>query len=319
MSRRIVVLDEVELDKGSIDRLSAAGEVTWYHDNPQGEDEIVARLAGAEIAVLGWTSVADSVLARLPDLRFIAVWATGYDYVDVAAAAKRGIPVSNIPSYAGSAVSELALGLMLSVNRDILRADDHVRKGGYSWKGFRARELRGSTLGVVGVGDIGGQLARAGRALGMNVLAHARRTDPERAAELGVTFVGLPELLAASDFVSLHVPLSDQTRGLIGAEELRTMKKTAVLINTTRAAVVDQAALVAALAGGEIAGAGLDEIAVPDPAVLALPNVVLTPHIGFNTDEAVVRKGDVCVSNVEAYLRGAPVNVVNAQWLGGRG
>ncbi|MGW4435577.1 2-hydroxyacid dehydrogenase [Streptomyces sp. NPDC004596] len=318
MSRRIVVLDEVELDKGSIARLNAAGEVTWYDDNPQGEDEIVRRLTGAEIAVLGWTGVGESVLARLPDLRFIAVWATGYDYVDVAAAAKRGIPVSNVPSYAGSAVSELALGLMLAVSRDIVRADDHVRKGGYSWKGFRARELRGSTLGVVGVGDIGGQLCRAARSLGMNVVAHARRMDADRAAELGVTFVGLPELLAASDFVSLNVPLTKETRNLIGAEELRMMKSSAVLINTTRAAVVDQEALAAALANGDIAGAGLDEIAVPDPAILRLPNVVLTPHIGFNTDEAVVRKGDVCVSNVEGYLRGAPVNVVNAQSLGGR-
>lgn len=307
---RIVVLDDCDLDNGQLARLRQLGDVEVHHGVPRDPEEIERRLKGADVAVLGWTALEGDVLARLPDLRMVSVWATGYDYVDTEAADRLGITVTNVPAYAGSAVAELTLGLMLALCRNIPLGNSRVRGGDLSWQGLRGIELAERTLGLVGVGDIGEKVARIGRALGMRVLAHAREMSDERAAVLGVEFLPLTELLAASDFVSLHTPLTPKTAGLIGAGEIAAMKPGAFLINTARAGLVDQDALFRALTEGRLAGAALDDLDPTRSDIILLDNVVATPHIGFFTDSALRQKGDICVSNVEEFLRSRPQNVV---------
>jgi D-3-phosphoglycerate dehydrogenase len=308
---RIVILDEVELSDNQLRRLEGLGPLVRHTSNPAGESEVVRRLSGAEVAILGWTALRRGILSQLPGLRLIAVWATGYDYVDVAAANDQGIVVTNVPAYAGRAVAELTIGLILTLARHIVPADRSVSDGRFSWQGFQGTELTGKVLGVVGVGNIGREVARLGACLGMEVLGHARKPSAERATQLGVELLPLHELLQRSDVVSLHVPLTAETRHLLGPEELAAMRPGALLVNTARAGVVDQKALVDALKDGQLGGAALDDHEHPDLALAALPNVVLTPHIGFYTAEALVRKGDVCVDNVAAFLAGKPQNMVS--------
>ena len=311
MGRRIVILDEVELSDDQLRRLEGLGQVVRHTSNSASDREVVRRLDGAEVAILGWTALGRRILSQLPGLRLIAVWATGYDYVDVAAANDQGIVVTNVPAYAGRAVAELTIGLVLALARHIVPADRSVRDGFFSWRSFEGTELAGKVLGVVGVGDIGREVARLGACLGMEVLGHARRVSAERATQLGVELLPLHELLQRSDVVSLHVPLTTETHHLLGREELVTMRPGAFLVNTARAGVVDESALVEALRTGRLGGAALDDHDHPAPALAALPNVLLTPHIGFCTAEALVRKGDVCVGNVAAFLAGKPRNVVS--------
>jgi phosphoglycerate dehydrogenase-like enzyme len=307
---QIVVLDDVELSESQKLRLSEFGDVRWYTDNPSTSAEARARLEGCEVAILGWTSVDAALLADLPSLRMISVWATGYNYVDVSAAAARGIVVTNVPSYAGVAVAEYTLGLMISLARHLPEAQRSVQEGQCSWHPFKGVELRGRTLGVVGTGNIGGSVARLGKAFGMNVLATSGTMNPSRASELGLSYAALPELLPVCDFVSLHLPLSASTRGLIGADELDLMRNGSYLINTTRAEIVDQNALKDALRAGRLTGAALDEAHLPDDELVRMSNVIVMPHMGFYTAEALVRKGDICINNVAAFLADRPVNVV---------
>lgn len=308
---KIVVLDEIELSDEQRATLESVGNVTYYTDNPPGERETVRRLDSCQIAVLGWTDINADILKQVPDLKMISVWATGYNYVDVAAAGGRGIIVTNVPSYAGVAVAELTLGLLIDLSRHVSKADQAVRLGQYSWRPFRGRELRGKTLGVIGTGDIGGELCRIGRALGMHVLGFARSMNDARAAEFGCRYVSLETLLAESDFISINVPLSNGTRGMIGADQLGCIKRGSYLISTTRPDVIDQNALKVALKSDLLGGAALDEAHLPDDELLSLPNVVVTPHIGFYTDEALARKGDACVDNIVKWISGNPQNVVN--------
>jgi D-3-phosphoglycerate dehydrogenase len=308
---RIVILDEVELSEDQLRRLEGLGQLVRHSSNPTEESEVVRRLARAEVAILGWTAFGQRMLRQLPELRLIAVWATGYDYVDVATAKEHGITVTNVPAYAGRAVAELTIGLILALIRHIVPADLSVREGAFSWQGFQGTELAGKVLGVVGVGDIGREVARLGACLGMDVLGHTRTASVDRAARLGIELLPLPQLLHHSDVVSLHVPLTAQTHHLLGQKELEAMRPGAFLVNTARAGVVDQSALVEALRTGRLGGAALDDHEHPAPTLAAMPNVVLTPHIGFCTAEALVRKGDVCVDNVAAFLAGKPQNVVS--------
>lgn len=306
----IVILDEVELSDGQKSRLEALGDLTAYDTNPVSPDETVERLKDADIAILGWTQLDAACIDKLPKLRMISIWATGYNYVDISHALSKGITVTNVPGYAATAVAELTLGLMLALSRHMIPAYESVRGGSYSWHDFQGRELRGKTLGVVGVGHIGGQVIKLAKSFGMKILAVARDTSSRRADLLEVQFTDLATLLKESDFVSVQIPLTDATRGLIGKQELALMKPSAYIVSTSRDAVIDQTALREALKAGTLAGAALDEIAFPDEALAALPNVILTPHIGFFTEEALVRKGDICVTNIENFVAGDPTNVV---------
>jgi len=313
---KIVVLDDVNMNSEQKDFLETLGEIHIYKGIPQSNDDLLKRADGAEVLILGWTKISEDILLRLKSLKLISIWATGYDYVDIAAATKFGIIVTNVPDYAKISVAELAFGLMLSVTRHIPRADTYVKEGNYDWKLFKGNQLQGKTLGLIGLGAIGSEVARLGKMIGMNIICYTRNPSQERAEKLGLEFVDLSRLLRESDIISLHIPLNNSTRNLIGKEQFDLMKPSTVLINTSRAELLDQSSLYDALKGNKIRGAGLDVIDTKDESIkglLQLDNVVLTPHIGFNTEEATVIKTDICFNNVKNFILGKPSNVVNKE------
>jgi len=313
----IVVLDGYALNPGDLSwsSLEALGPCT-IHDRTPAAD-VAARAVSAEIVLTNKAAITREVMEQLPRLRYIGVLATGYDIVDAAAARRRGIPVCNVPDYATPSVVQMVFAHLLNLT---LRVADHgrgVAEGRWSrcpdfayWD-FPLVELAGLTLGVVGFGRIGRAVARAALAFGMDVLAY----DPAVIDSTGVRSVDLDELLRQSDVVSLHCPLTPDTRHLIDAERLSAMKPTAYLINTGRGPLIDERALAEALRSGSIAGAGLDVLSVePPPAdhpLLTAPNCCITPHIAWATRAARQRLLDAAVANVRGFLEGTPRNVVN--------
>lgn len=291
-----------------------AQEVTWHFDRPGNDQETIARLKDAEAVINIRSSVRFNrqVLAGCPRLKILSVWGTGVDHVDLAAAEDLGITVSNTPAYGAPYVSEHALALALAVSRQIVTNDREIRQGGWT-RGF-INELYNKTLGVVGTGAIGQRMIRLGRGIGMEVIAWTLHPSPERAAEYGVEFLPLDELLKRADVVSLHVALSHRTENLIGRAELELMKDTAILVNTARGGAVDQAALIEALEQKRIAGAGLDvfqtEPLPPGHPLTKLDNVVLSPHAGGMAYNGTMRGLEMSVENLEAFAAGSPIYVV---------
>jgi lactate dehydrogenase-like 2-hydroxyacid dehydrogenase len=276
-----------------------------------------ARDADAIVALLT-DRIDDALLARCPRVKVVANVAVGYDNVDVAAAARRGVVVTNTPGVLTDATADFAFALLLAVARNVVPADRYVREGRFrEWMmmAFHGAELGGRTLGIAGFGRIGRAVARRGRAFGMHVIYTGRRRA-EAAVEdaCDARFVDKETLIASSDVLSLHLPLTPQTRHFLGAPEFALMKSSAIVINTARGPVIDEAALAEALTAGAIGGAGLDvferEPAV-DPALLAAPNTVLAPHIGSATTETRTRMALTAAENVLAVLAGnAPPNRV---------
>lgn len=310
---RIVVLDDIGIGAQDLRRLEQKGDVRVFAGSPRGLDAIVERARGAEVVISGWTNIDRQVLAALPGLRLVSLWATGLDNVDLAAAHEHGVVVSHVPSYAANAVAELALGLMLAVLRKIPAADQHLRRTGRpEWQPFQGGELHGKRLGVVGTGVIGQRVARVGRCLGMSLLGYDVKPSPAMIDELGMCYTPLSELFAESDVVTLHAPLTPDTQDLVDGALLRRLPKTAVVVNTARAGLIRQDDLLEVLSEGAIAGAGLDVIDLSRESgakLLALDNVVVTPHIGFYTREALAKLTEVCVDNVIRFLDDTPTNV----------
>jgi D-3-phosphoglycerate dehydrogenase len=230
------------------------------------------------------------LISRAPELRAIGRAGVGVDNVDIEAATERGVAVFNAPGGNTLAAAELTLGLMLSVARKIPEADASLRSGRWERAAFKGVELAGKTLGLIGAGRIGGEVAIRCRAFGMTVVVYDPYLTADRADELGVELVDLATVLARADFISIHVPLNDETRGIVGEETLAKMKRTAYLVNASRGGVVDEPALAAALREGAIAGAALDvyetEPLDTDSPLRDVPNLVLTPHLGASTAEA---------------------------------
>jgi D-3-phosphoglycerate dehydrogenase len=288
--------------------------VTVFSDLPGGLDEQVERARDADIILNSRAQVAwqEDSLRRLPRLALIATCSIGVDNIDLAVARELGILVCNQPGRTAPIVAEHALALLMAVAKRAAFFTASMRDG--RWERMDTVYLHGKTLGVIGAGDIGGAVARLGRALGMDVVAWTPHPSPERAERLGVRFLALDDLLATADAVSIHVKLTDQTRGLIGARELARMRPGALLVNTARGPVVDAAALKAALDSGHLGGAGLDVFAEePLPAddpLLACEQVVLTPHCADTTPEGVDLLNGGAVDNILAFLRGDPRNVV---------
>ena len=313
---RIVVLDDFDLGSQNLARLAEHGEVRVYEGVPADDDELVERAGGAEVALCSWTRVGSAALERLPRLRMLSLAATGTDTVDVRAATRRGVVVCRVPAYATNAVAELTLGLMLAVARKIPAADRSCRDGRVEdWRPFVGRELCGLTLGVVGTGAIGRRVARVGRCLGMKVLAYDVCRNDELVKELDVAYVPLNRLFAESDVVTLHAPLTAETEQMVDAPLLALLPRHALFINAARAGLVDQPALYEALRSGAIAGAGIDVLdmgCASAAGMLALENVVLTPHIGFNTGEAAANLAAICTDNAVRFLEGRPRNVAGA-------
>jgi phosphoglycerate dehydrogenase-like enzyme len=268
--------------------------------------ELIQTVGDADILLLSNRPLSRTVIEACPTLKLICVAFTGIDHVDQDSCKARGIILHNAAGYAVHAVSELAIGLMIALLRRIVSGDTTVRASGDN-RELAGNELFNKTLGVIGCGAIGLQVARLGNAFGCHVLGFESREL--RIDDVAIEQVGLDELLRRSDIVSLHLPLTAETRGLIGREQLARMKRSAILINTARGPVVDQVALVEALELRQLAGAGLDvfDIEPPLPSdhpILKAPSTVLVPHIGFETVEAMAAKADIALHHLENFLSG---------------
>jgi lactate dehydrogenase-like 2-hydroxyacid dehydrogenase len=311
---KIVILDSVIINEGQEARLKHLGTLAQYTDTPRDDQEIIGRCQGADIIITGWTTFNRQVLEALQEVKLIALWSTGYEQIDLEGARTYGISVCNVRGYARNAVAELAVGLMLDVLRKISLANQVVKETShYDWQPFPGRELTGKTIGIIGFGAIGQKLSKIAHGFDMDILVHSPQVDKSLAEALDVEVVSLESLLERSHVVSLHLPLLKETEGLINRQALSLMKAESILINTSRGGLIDQEALVSALEEGAIRGAGLDDILLgleSTDALKSLDNVVLTPHIGFNTAEATVVKTDACIDNVENFLRKQATNLI---------
>lgn len=314
--RIVIPGDDPVMIAGSpqLDRLREVAEVALFETRPEGDDEKVARAEDADILInsRGIVRWPGSVLRRLPRLKMIACCAVGFDCIDMPAARERGIVVCNVPGRTAGIIAEHALALLLATARRVVWSTSEMKQG--RWPDEHLVLLSGKRLGVIGTGNIGCATIRLARAIGMEVVAWSFNPDPAKADQLGFHYVELDELLRTSDAVSLHVKLTDASRGLIGRAALERMKAGALLINTARGAVVDQAALVEALHSGRLRGAGLDvfetEPLPADDPLLSCPNVVLTPHAADQMPEGMEALCAGAVDNVLAFLAGKPQNVV---------
>lgn len=281
--------------------LRERSKLRYFDTLPESPEHLIERIGDAEVAVniRASSKFNEELFARCPALRLISVWGTGTDHVDLAAANKHGITITNTPGVSAFSVAEHALALMLAVARRIPQQDAATRAG--EWPRGQGVELRGKTLGVVGLGAIGRRFAELGQAIGMRVVAWTIHPKPD----LGFELVELDQLLSTSDVISLHLRLSPQTQGMFGAREIGLMKETAILVNTARGGLVDEAAFVDALVAKKILGAGLDvfgaEPLAPEHILTTLANVVLTPHSAGITPEALEAGLQLAVRNVWSF------------------
>jgi glycerate dehydrogenase len=324
MTTRIVVLDAHTLVPGM------PGDPQWSIFDPLGptivyprtQPQLVAsRAAGAAAVLANKALLPAPILEQLPQLRYVGILATGTNNVDLAAARARGITVTNVPAYSSAAVVQHTFALLLELVTHVAAYDRAVHDGRWSacpdftFSLGPMIELAGKTLGIVGLGAIGGQVARVGAALGMHVIAAARDTRPVNAPHDHIPRIPLDTLFAQADVISLHCPLTQQTRHLVNAQRLARMKPGAILLNTSRGGLIDEAALAAALHAGQIAGAGLDVLSTeppaPDNPLLTAPRCILSPHSGWATIEARGRLMTQAAENLRRFLAGDPINVVN--------
>lgn len=321
MSHRIVFLDRDSVI-ATLRRPQFEHSWTDYPATTAAQAGERLRAAGASIAVTNKVPLRAADLAMLPELKMIAVAATGTDIIDLAACRERGIIVSNVRNYAVHTLPEHVFALMLALRRRLVELRGDIEAG--KWERSSTfcildhpiDDLAGSKLGLIGYGALGKSVARIARAFGMEVLVHTRSPLAD-AAQDGVREVGFDELLETSDIISLHLPLSDQTRHLIGAPELRRMQRSALLINTARGGLVDEAALAEALQSGVIGGAGFDVLSKEPPPAdhvllkLRLPNFILTPHTAWASGQAMQVLADQLIDNIEAWHAGTPRNLVS--------
>jgi glycerate dehydrogenase len=299
-----------------------AFEHAWEDYPATAQHEVVGRLRGATIAVTNKVPLRADAIAQLPDLKLVAIAATGTDNVDLSACRERGIAVCNIRDYSLVSVPEHTFALMLAVRRNLMAYARDVAAGRWQEStrfcllDHPIGDLAGSRLGIVGYGALGRRVAEIGRAFGMEIVVSSRSPVSARRDQWRPMQLPLSSLLMTSDVVSLHLPLTDETRHMIGAAELARMKKTAILINTARGGLVDEAALADALRKGVIAGAGFDVLSkeppVPDNPLLKLdlPNFVLTPHVAWASGGAMQTLADMLIENIDAWAAGKPKNLV---------
>lgn len=315
---KIVVMEPLGVALEKIEPLAVplkeAGHEFIYHTTKEtNQEKLLARVADADIIMLANQPLSAEIINGCPKLKMLSVAFTGVDHIALEACRARNILVCNAAGYSTNAVAELTLGLAISVIRNIVPCDGRCRSAATK-DGLVGFELFGKTFGVVGTGAIGSRVAKIAQAFGCRVLAYSR-TPKQELIDLGVEFVALDELLEQADFVSLHVPLTAATKGLINAEAISKMKPTAVLLNTARGPVVDSAALSDALNEGRLAGAGIDVFEIEPPIAKEHPlchakNTVLTPHVAFASKEALEARADIVFANLWKYFAGEPQNVV---------
>lgn len=307
------------------------GSITAHPDLTDPEAQVLCTFIESHIG--------EAELARFPTLKLIATRSTGFDHIDLAAAKARGVTVTNVPFYGENTVAEFAFALLLALSRRIIDADERVREAGlFSSAGLRGFDLAEKTIGVVGTGHIGAHVIRMAQGFGMKVIGFDAFPNADLAHALGFTYLPLPELLATSDIITLHVPYNEHTHHLINRENIGSIKKGAYIINTARGAVLETQALVEALQNGVVAGAGLDVLeeegyladeaalltaahpreedlktVLADHYLINHPRVIVTPHLAFNTTEAVKRILDATIENIQHFSGGTPSNIVAAR------
>jgi phosphoglycerate dehydrogenase-like enzyme len=296
-------------------RLEQFAQVSVYTERASSEEELIQRLQGARVAVniRAYSKFREPLLRACPDLKMIAVLGIGTDNIDLPAASGLGIQVSNTPGYSAVSVAEHALALMLTAARKISWHERELRAG--RWIRLPMIQLHGKTLGIIGFGHIGQQLASLAAGIGMQVIVWTLHPNPERAAKAGIEFVDWEPLLSRSDVLAVAIRASEKTHGLVGRQALEKMKPSSFLVNTARASIVDMEALTEALREKKIAAAALDvydqePLPLTDP-ILSLDNVVLSPHNAGMTPEAISRGNEMLVENILSFLQGRPLNLVN--------
>jgi glycerate dehydrogenase len=316
---KIVVLDGYALNPGDLswDAFIGLGDLT-VHDRTSPE-EVLKRASGAEILLTNKTPVREQVIQQLPQLKYIGVLATGYNIIDVDAASRNNVVVANIPDYGSYSVAQLTFALLLELCHHVQRHSDSVRAGNWAsskdwsyWE-YPLVELAGKTMGIIGFGNIGQRVGDIAAAFGMDVLG-ASRKQSDQSHRKNFRWASIAKLLEQSDVVSIHCPLTPETKGLINGRSVRTMKPSSFLLNTSRGPIIVDEDLSDALNADVIAGAGIDVLSVEPPhsnnPLFTAKNCIITPHIAWATKEARTRLINMAVANVKAFLQGNPVNVV---------
>jgi D-lactate dehydrogenase len=334
---RIAVFETEREERGQLERGLAGHEVS-FHEEPLNE-KTADLAADAEIAVVFvYSCVSAEVLAKAPRLKMVTTRSMGYEHIDLAACAARGVVACRVPAYGDETVAEHAFALMFALSRNIFQAYERTEKSDFDYRGLMGFDLQGKTLGVVGGGRIGMNVVRIARSIGMEVLVHDPKPRPELAQEMGFRYAALEEILPVADVITLHVPYLPATHHLMDHAKFAMMKKGAILVNTARGGLVDTAALIEALDEGRLSGAGLDvleeegcfkeeaeivsggfrdrcdlQALVRNHALVARHDVIITPHIAWYSREAVARILDTTVENVKGFAAGAPVNVIQTK------
>ena len=313
---KIVIMEPLGISKEDLNQLinNYSFSVETYDDRTSDEEEQLNRTKDADVLIIANTPLSGYVIDNCPNLKMISVAFVGVDHVDMKACEKRNILVSNAADYCTHAVAELAIGLTLSVLRNIPQCDtrtrDHKTKDG-----LIGHELYGKTFGIIGTGAIGIKTALLAKAFGCHVIAYSR-TKKQHLTDQGILYVSLDEILKTSDILSLHTPLTEQTKGLINKEALDKMKSTSILINTARGPIVDNLYLSECLKNKKIAGAGIDVFDIEPPltasdTLITNDNTVLTPHVAYATKESIFRRANIVFENIKKWAENAPQNVMN--------
>lgn len=327
-----------EIEEWEVDYVKSrlSGYELFFSNNAITKDSLPSDKNFDIVSVFTDSAINQEVLNALPDLKFIATRTTGYDHIDLERARAKNILVSNVPSYGENTVAEFAFGLLLCLSRKIFLAYDQIREtGSFSLDGLQGFDLKDKTLGIVGTGRIGRNMAKIAHGFGMKIIAYDAAPALELKKELGLEYVSFENLLKNSDVISLHVPYLESTRHLINKENIKLIKPGAILINTSRGGVVETGALVKALNDGILAGAGLDVLEEETPTkderrfllygrpdehnlktilqnhvLIDMDNVIITPHNAFNTKEALERILNTTIENIIGFARGSPKNLV---------
>ena len=315
---KIVILESLGINDEELNSISKpltdnGHELVVYDDGKLDDETIKVRIKDAEVLVLANTPLSGDVIEAAEKLKYISIAFTGYNHIDLEKCKEKGIKVSNAAGYSTNSVAELTFGLITALLRNIVPLDAITREGGTK-NGYRQTDLNGKTLGILGTGDIGSAVAKLGLAYGCKVIAYNRSVKQEL-VDKGVEYKSLDHVLKASDIVTLHIPLTAETKNLIDKDKLALMKTSSFLINTAIGPIVDHDALAAALHNGTIAGAGLDRVEMEPPVptdypILSAPNTVLVPHIGYATEEAMVRRAEITFNNIVTWEKGKQENTV---------
>lgn len=316
----IVVLDKPRENKGEIDwsEIEKLGHARIYDDTLQ--ENVAKTIGNAEIVFVNKGKITREILDACPNIKFISVIATGYNKIDIEACKERGILVSNVPSYGSKAIGQHAVALLMEITNHVAHHDKEVRKlrkssdTDWAFWDYPLFELEYKTMGIIGLGRIGQTVAKVGLALGMDVIAYDAYEN-EKMKKIGIKYVPLDKLLALSDVISLHCPLTAENENMINSETIAKMKDGVIILNNSRGGLVDEQALADALKSGKVYAAGIDTVKVEpiteDCPLLSAPNCFITPHISWASLDCRRRLIRLAIENVKAYLNGKPINIVN--------